>query len=164
MEDTASQWQRLLLPVLAAASVVFAGLSSWGQERPQDFLWCWSVVLCAASSLVFPMAFCVPYGRVASHLARSGAAVAGMYGASAFAGDRRLVVTDTDLFPSGAASLAGVKLYGEEQNHAISYAATLAVQGGGLLGRLFNDACRRNHVGLQSLEHFHVHEDGGLGG
>ena len=164
MEDTASQWQRLLLPVLAAASAVFAGLSSWGQERPQDFLWCWSVVLCASSSLVFPMAFSVPYGRVAYHLSRSGAAVAGMYGASAFAGDRRLTVTDTDLFPPGAASLAGIKLYGEEQNHAISYAATLAIQGGGLLGRLFQDASRHNRVALQSLEHFHVHEDGGLGG
>ena len=164
MEDTASQWQRLLLPVLAAASVVFAGLASIGQDRNQDFLWCWSVVLCASSSLVFPMAFSVPFGRVAYHLARSGAAVAGMYGASAFAGDRRLTVTDTDLFPPGAASLGGIKLYGEEQNHAISYAATLAIQGGGLLGRLFNDAVRRSHVGLQNLEHFHIHEDGGLGG
>lgn len=164
MEDTASQWQRLLLPVLAAASAVFALLASVGQDRSQDFLWCWSAVLCASSSLVFPMAFCVPYGRVAAHLARSGAAVAGMYGASAFAGDRRIIVTDTDLFPPGAASLAGIKLYGEEQDHAISYAATLAIQGGGLLGRLFNDARRRGHVSLQSLEHFHVHEDGGLGG
>lgn len=164
MEDTASQWQRLLLPVLAAASVVFGALSSVGQDRNQDFLWCWSVVLCASSSLVFPMAFAVPFGRVACHLARSGAAVAGMYGASAFAGDRRLTVTDTDLFPPNAASLGGIKLYGEEQNHAISYAATLAIQGGGLLGRLFSDAIRRSHVGLQNLEHFHIHEDGGLGG
>ncbi len=164
MEDTSSQWQRLLLPVLAAASAVFAVLSSIGQDRPQDFLWCWSVVLCAASSLVFPMAFCVPFGRVAAHLARSGAAVAGMYGASAFAGERRLSVTDADLFPAGAAALAGIRLYGEEQNHAISYAATLAVQGGGLLGRLFRDACQRSRVSLQNLEHFHIHEEGGLGG
>ncbi len=164
MEDTSAQWQRLLLPVLAAAALVFAVLSSAGQDRPQDFLWCWSVVLCASSSLVFPMAFGVPFGRVAAHLARSGAAVAGMYGASAFARERRLSVTDTDLFPAGAASLAGIKLYGEEQNHAISYAATLAVQAGGLLGRLFSDACRRSRVSLQSLEHFHIHEDGGFGG
>ena len=164
MEDTATQWQRLLLPVLAAASAVFAGLSSVGQDRPQDFLWCWSVVLCASSSLVFPMAFNVPFGRIAAHLARSGAAVAGMYGASALAGGKRVSVTDVDLFPPGAASLAGIKLYGEEQNHAISYTATLAVQGGGLLGRLFGDACRRNHISMQNLEHFHIHEDGGLGG
>lgn len=164
MEDTASQWQRLLLPVLAAASLVFAGLSSVGQDRPQDFLWCWSVVLCASSSLVFPMAFSVPFGRVAAHLARSGAAVAGMYGASAFAGEKRVSVTDTDLFPQGAAVLAGIKLYGEEQNHAISYAATLTVQGGGLLGRLFGDACRRNLISMHSLEHFHIHEEGGLSG
>lgn len=164
MEDTSSQWQRLLLPVLAAASLVFAILSSAGQERSQDFLWCWSVVLCASSSLVFPLAFNVPFGRTAAHLARSGASVAGMYGAAAFAAGRRLAVTDADLFPPGAARLAGVKLYGEEQNRALSYAATLAAQGGGLLARLFNDAVRLSRVSLQSLEHFHIHEDGGLGG
>ena len=164
MEDTSSQWQRLLLPVLAAASLVFAILASMGQDREQDFLWCWSVILCASSSLAFPLSFQVPFGRVASHLARSGAAVAGMYGAAAFASGRRLTVTDADLFPSGAARLAGVKLYGEEQNQALSYAATLAVQGGGLLARLFGDAARIKRVSLQSLEHFHIHEDGGLGG
>ncbi len=106
----------------------------------------------------------MPFGRVAAHLARSGAAVAGMYGAAAFASGRRLTVTDADLFPPGAARLAGVKVYGEEQNQALSYAATLAVQGGGLLARLFGDAVRVKRVSLQSLEHFHIHEDGGLGG
>lgn len=164
MEDTSSQWQRLLLPVLAAASLVFAILASIGQDREQDFLWCWSVILCASSSLAFPLSFQVPFGRVAAHLARSGAAVAGMYGAAAFASGRRLTVTDADLFPPGAARLAGVKVYGEEQNQALSYAATLAVQGGGLLARLFGDAARVKRVSLQSLEHFHIHEDGGLGG
>lgn len=164
VEDTSSQWQRLLLPVLAAASLVFAALASVGQERPHDFLWCWSVVLCASSSLVFPMAFCVPFGRAAVHLAKNGAAVAGMYGASAFAAEKRFVVTDTDLFPAGSARLAGIKVYGEEQNQALSYAATLAIQGGGLLGRIFKDAVRKNHVSCQALEHFHIHDGGGLGG
>ena len=164
MEDSSAQWQRLLLPMLALASLVFAALSSVGQDRNQDFLWCWSVVLCASSSLVFPLSFGVPFGRVAAHLARSGAAVAGMYGASAFAAGRRLTVTDSDLFPPGAARLAGIKLYGEEQNRALSYAATLAVQGGGVPGRLFRDACNNTHVSYQNLEHFHIHEDGGLSG
>ncbi|MBR3704705.1 MAG: hypothetical protein IKM11_04395, partial [Oscillospiraceae bacterium] len=59
LESTASQWQRLLLPALVAVSVVFALLSSVGRERPQDFLWCWSAVLCASCSFVCPMAYCV---------------------------------------------------------------------------------------------------------
>lgn len=164
MEDTSSQWQRLLLPVLAAASLVFAALSSVGQDRPQDFLWCWSAVLCAASSPVFLLAFCVPFGRVATHLARDGAAVAGMYGAASLSGDPRLVVTDADLFPAGSASLAGVKLYGEERERALSYAGSLASQGGGLLGRVFEDACRSSLVIPQNPEHFHIHENGGLSG
>lgn len=164
MEDTSSQWQRLLLPVLAAASAVFALLASVGQERPQDFLWCWSAVLCAASSPVFLLAYCVPFGRVAARLARDGAALAGMYGASLLSEDLQLVVTDTDLFPQGSAALAGVKLYGEERGRAVSYAASLASQGGGLLGRVFEDACRSALVIPQNPEHFHIHEDGGFSG
>lgn len=164
MEDTASQWQRLLLPVLAASSAVFAVLSSLGQERSQDLLWCWSVVLCASSSLVFPLAFYVPFGRLAFRLTRSGAAVAGHYGASALSASRRLVVTDSDIFPPGSASLGGLKLYGEERNRALSYAATLAVQGGGLLGRVFGDTCQSSRISYQSLEHFHIHDDNGLSG
>ena len=77
---------------------------------------------------------------------------------------RRLVVTDSDLFPPGAASLSGVKLYGEERSRAISYAATLAAQGGGLLGRVFDNVCQSGQIARQPLEHFHIHEDGGLSG
>lgn len=164
MEDTASQWQRLLLPLLALASAVFAVLSSLGQSRGQDFLWCWSVVLCAGSSLVFPLAYLVPFGRVARRLSRSGTAVAGQYGAARLSSSRRLVVTDSDLFPPGSAVLAGIKLYGEERNRAISYAATLAVQGGGTLGLVFSDVCRSRRIAYQSLEHFHIHDDNGLSG
>lgn len=165
MEDTSSQWQRLLLPLLAAASLVFAVLSSVGQERSQDLLWCWSVVLCASSSLVFPLAFWVPFGRLAGRLARNGAAVAGHYGAAALAASNRLVVTDNDLFSPGSAVVGGLKLYGEERERAVSYAATLAVQGGGILARVFEELARSGGVEYQELEHFHIHDDsGGMSG
>lgn len=165
MEDTPAQWQRLLLPVLAAASLVFAVLSSVGQEQPQNLLWCWSVVLCASSPLVFPFAYSIPFGRLAAKLARSGAAVAGQYGAAVLSSSKKLAVTDEDLFPQNmAASLGNVTLYGEERPHALSYAATLLVQGGGILGRIFRDACQSERISLQSIEHFHIHDDGGLSG
>lgn len=164
MEDTASQWQRLLLPVIAVASLVFAVLATVGQGRGQDLLWCWSVILCASSSLVFPLVYCVPFGRLAARLNRSGAAVAGQYGACVLTSSRQIVVTDSDLFPQGTVSLNGLKLYGEERNRAISYAATLAVQAGGCLGRIFEDICRNDRISYQSLEHFHIHDDNGLSG
>lgn len=164
MEDTASQWQRLLTPVLIVASLVFAALSSVGQGRGQDLLLNWSVILCAASTLVSALVFCVPFGRLAGRLARSGAAVAGQYGAAVLAASRRIVVTDQDLFPQGTVSLSGLKLYGEERDRAISYAATLAIQGGGTLARIFGDQCRNDRIDLQDLEHFHLHDDGGLSG
>lgn len=164
MEDTAAQWQRLLLPVLSAASLVFAVLSSIGQGRGQDFLWCWSVILCASSALVCPLVYFVPFGRLAVRLARGGAAVAGQYGAAMLSSVNRIVVTDGDLFPHGTVALNGLKLYGEERNHALSYAATLAVRAGGCLGRIFGDICKGERIALQPLEHFHIHDDNGLSG
>lgn len=164
MEDTPSQWQRLLLPAVTVASLVFAVLSTVGQGRNQDLIWCWSVILCSSFSLVFPLAYSVPFGRLAARLNRSGAAVAGQYGASVLNASRQLVVTDGDLFPQGTVSLNGLKLYGEERNRAISYAATLAQQAGGCLGRVFEDICRSDRIGYQSLEHFHIHDDNGLSG
>ena len=162
MEDTPRQWQRLLLPVLAAASLVFAVLSSVGRERVQDILWCWSAILCAAASLVFPLAYDIPFGRLSARLGRSGAALAGQYGAEALAGSSLLVVTDQDLFPAGAVALNGLKLYGEERDRAISYAGSLAIQGGGGLARVFDDQCRGDRIPLQPLDHFHIHDEGGL--
>lgn len=164
MESTASQWQRLLLPVLSVSSVVFAVLSSFGQQRGHDFLWCWSVVLCASCSFACPLAYCVPLGRIARKLNRSGAAVAGQYGAAALSASPKLVVTDTDLFPRASVVINGLKLYGEERGHAISYTATLAVQGGGCLGRVFEAVCQEEHIPYQPLEHFHIHDDSGLSG
>ena len=164
MEDTAAQWQRLLLPVLSAASLVFAVLSSIGQGRGQDLLWCWSVILCASNALVCPLVYFVPFGRLALRLARGGAAVAGQYGAAMLSCANRIVVTDGDLFPHGTVALNGLKLYGEERSRALSYAATLAVRAGGCLGRIFGDICKGERIALQPLEHFHIHDDNGLSG
>ena len=164
MEDVSAQWQRLLLPVLAAASLVFGALSSAGQGRMQDLLWCCSVGLCFSSALVFPLAFSVPFGRLAAQLSRSGAAVAGQYGAADLASSRRIVVTDGDLFPLGSVGINDIKLYGEEQDHALAYAAALAIPSGGAMGRLFEGVCRSARIRRENLEHFHIHEHGGLSG
>ena len=164
MESTASQWQRLFLPLLSAASMVFALVSSVGQLRSHDFLWCWSLILCASCSLVCPLSYCVPFGSIARRLSRSGAAVAGQYGAAALYTASALVVTDLDLFPRTAVALNGIKLYGEKRERAISYAATLAVQGGGCLGQEFESLCQAERLPYEPLEHFHIHEDGGLSG
>ena len=164
LESTASQWQRLMLPALLAVSVVFAMLSSVGRDRAQDFLWCWSAVLCASCSLVCPMAYCVPLERVARRLNHNGTAVAGQYGATVLSGSPKVVVSDTDLFPRGHVALSGLKLYGEERGRAISYAATLAMQGGGCMARVFEEVCQGEHIACQPLEHFHIHDDNGLSG
>lgn len=164
MESTASQWQRLLLPPLLAVSIVFALLSSVGQERGQDFLWCWSAILCASCSFVCPMAYCIPFARVARRLNYNGTAVAGQYGATVLSSASKIVVSDTDLFPLNSVTLAEIKLYGEEEKRAISYTAALATQGGGCIAPIFEALRQEYHCNCEPLEHFHVHDDNGLSG
>ncbi len=163
-ESTAAQWQRLMLPVLLAACAVFAVLASAGQDNWHDLPRCLSVMLCASCSLVCPMAYCVPWGRIARRLSRNGTALAGQYGAAALAAERKIVVTDTDLFPRSSVTIDGIKLFGEDRDQAVSYTATLAVQAGGCMGRVFEEVCRSERIRFQSLEHFHVHDDNGLSG
>ncbi len=163
-EDSSALWQRLLLPVLTVASLIFALLSTVGQGKGQNFFWCWSAILATSTSLVFPLTYPVPFGRLAAHLGHSGTAVAGELGAQALSRTRALVVTDDDLFPPGTVSLTGLKLYGEERAAAIAYAAALAIPGGGGLGRAFKDVCLSEGVHYPEAEHFHIHEDGGLSG
>lgn len=163
-ESTAAQWQRLMLPVLLAACAVFAVLTSVGQENWQELPRCLSVMLCASCSLVCPMAYCIPLGRVARRLSRNGTALAGQYGAAALSASRKIVVTDTDLFPRSSVTIDGIKLFCENRDQAVSYAATLAVQAGGCTGRAFEEVCRSEHIRFQTLEHFHIHDDNGLSG
>ncbi|MEA4813673.1 MAG: hypothetical protein VB112_02025, partial [Oscillospiraceae bacterium] len=61
-------WYDLLLPIVLAAGIVFAFLASFGQNRPDDFFWCWSAILTASSSFSFTYAFGAPLAKMASRL------------------------------------------------------------------------------------------------
>lgn len=124
--DLVRVWQAVLLPVVLAASVVFAGLSSLGQGRGADFLLNWSAILSAGATFSLPLCWGIPWSRLARHLQKIGCAVAGWSGAERISRRRAMILTDADLFPPGTMQLNGVKVFGEELPKAASYAATLA--------------------------------------
>ena len=161
-EDTATRWQHLLLPVVLAGSLVFALLASVGQGKGSNFLWCWSAILTASSALSLPFVYSLPYLRLAKRMGVSGSAVAGYYGAQQLSYSKELLITDQDLFPPGTIRLGTPKIISEDTRKAASYAGSLALAYDCGWTPLFasymtNERGRREH-----LEHFHVHDEGGV--
>ena len=161
-DDLSLMWQTLLVPVIFMGTIVFAGLSSLGQGRKADLLLCWSAILSASASLALPLSWSLPWSKLAKRLQKAGCAVAGWAGAEAITRKRAMILTDLDLFPPGSVHLNGIKVYGEELPHAVSYAASLARESGsGLLARLFEGALRSEGGRYYKLNDFSFYEEGG---
>ena len=162
--DAATLWQTVLLPVFLAAAVVFALLSSVGQERGGDFLLNLSAILPAAATFSLPLCWALPWSRLSEHLQKTGCAVAGWSGAQKISAQRRMIVTDTDLFPPGTVQLNGRKLYAETQERALSLAASMARAAGSGLERLFNSLIRSEGGRYEKVDGFSFYEEGGWSG
>lgn len=162
--DAATLWQTALLPAFLAAALVFAGLSSAGQERGGDFLLNLSAILPAAATFSLPLCWALPWSKLSEHLQKTGCAVAGWSGAQKISSRRRMIVTDTDLFPPGTVQLNGRKLYGETQEQAVSLAASMARAAGSGLERLFNNLVRSEGGRYEKVDDFSFYEEGGWSG
>lgn len=163
-DDLATLWQTALLPVVLVASIVFAGLSSLGQGRGQDFLLNWSAILSAGATFALPLCWGLPWSRLARRLQKAGCALGGWRGAERISGRKAMIVTDSDLFPPGTINLNGVKLFGEELAHAASYAASLSRAAGCGLLRLFDGVMRSEDGAYLDVEDFSFYEEGGYSG
>ncbi len=162
--DASALWQTALLPVFLASALVFAGLSSAGQERSGDFLVNLSAILPAAATFSLPLCWALPWSKLSEHLQKTGCAVAGWSGAQKISARRRMIVTDSDLFPPGTVQLNGRKLYGETQERAVSLAASMARAAGSGLERLFNSLVRSEGGRYEKVDDFSFYEEGGWSG
>ncbi len=162
--DPYTRWQSVLLPVVLAASIVFAVLSTLQTGQPLLLGWNLSVLLASADLLAFPLVCALPYARIAARLAKSGSAVAGYAGADAIRRSNCVILTDGDIFPPGTVTLSGLKVFGEESGKVISYAATMAHASESGLSRLFDDLLARDGGFRETVEDLDFYEEGGVGG
>lgn len=160
-ENTAAVWQNALMPVVLMASIVFAGLSSLGQERGDDFLLNWSAILGAGTTFALPLCWGMPFSRLARHFHKAGCAVAGWCGAEKISRRRAMILTDGDLFPSGTIQLNGVKVFGEDLSRVSSYAASMAQAADCGLQRLFDGLLRSEGGHYEKVDDFSFYEEGG---
>ena len=160
-DDAATLWQTALLPLVLVGTVVFAGLSSLGQGRGNDFLLNWSAILAAGATFSLPLCWALPWSRLSRHLQRTGCAVAGWAGAEKISRRRTMIVTDGDLFPPGTLRLNGERFYGEERKKAVTYAASMARGAGSGLERLFGSLLREESGRYEKVDDFSFFEEGG---
>ena len=160
--DPAERWGRLLLPLLLAADVVFAGMLCLRGSGMKDFLWVWSALLSASLCLGLPLSAILPMHVLAKRLNRSGCAVAGWSGIRSVTSLRRMVLTDADVFPPGTTGMTGLKMYGEDGSRVISYAASVAKASGSILQPAFDRLLASEGSGYEEVQDLRYYEDGGV--
>ncbi|MBQ3496741.1 MAG: hypothetical protein IJA73_01320, partial [Oscillospiraceae bacterium] len=164
-QDTASRWQAIILPLVLTATLVFALLAALECPTWADFLWCWSVILCAAATFAMPLAYGLPFYLLAKRLQKSGSAVAGCAGARDLVRTNCVVLTDSDLFPPGTVSLNGMKLYGEDVEKVACYAATMSHAAGTTgLDRVFDSLLESRGGRIEEVADLNYYEEGGVSG
>lgn len=155
---------RLLRPaagLLVLACILFSVISSVGKGHPELFVWCLSAMLCACASLSGAFAFTLPFSFLSHRLAGVGAALAGWEGIRRQSKNSGILLTDTDLFPPGAISMNGVKVF---ENHpldkVIAITATLIRDSGSGLERTFYELLHSQGTTYRTAENLQFYEGG----
>lgn len=162
--DEPASWQTALLPLIAAAVLVFSLLATVARGKSEDFLFTFSALLFVAALFPMPLTMPLPYARLSRRLCRNGVALAGYHGAELISHSRRMVLTDRDIFPAGTVHLNGIKVYGEDIEKVISYAATMARRSGSGIAHVFDDLLQSQGGSVQSVADFAFSEYGGYSG
>lgn len=154
---------RLLTPILLAASLILSLFCFLASEKCGEFFHTLaaSTAACASLSSVFGFAF--PFAVLAKRLTKSGVAIAGYAGAAELGGIKRILVTDTDIFPTRTLSIADIAISeGARPDIVISYTGSMIAAAGMGLAPTFTELIRKNGYTMQRVEDFACHEGGGL--
>lgn len=162
-DDGAQRIFRVVCPPILIACIVLSVLASVGTGQPQRILWCLSATLTAACSLCGPLVFSRPFHKLSRRLVQSGGALAGWPGVANSRRGDGILLTDLDLFPPGAVSLNGIKVFGDwSTERVIGYTATLIHASGSGLDKLFHDLLRTQGAVYRQAERLCCYEGGGL--
>ncbi|MCD8189078.1 MAG: hypothetical protein LUD78_02480 [Clostridiales bacterium] len=161
--DGAQRIYRAWAPVLIAAAVVCAVISSVGCGRPKLLPWCLSTILVAAAPVSGLLAFGQPYLRLTRRLDRSGAVLAGWDGAASMRGKANILVKDEDLYPEGSVIMKSIKhIEGVSLEKLTACTASMLRGAGSGLYHLFDAELRRQGGFYRRVDDLEFYEAGGL--
>ena len=154
---------RIAAPLLLLVCILCSLLASVGREKGFQFLWSFSTTLIAAASFSAPLAYAIPYSRITRRLGKLGSALAGWPGVER-CGPDSLILTDSDLFPTGAAKLNGMKIYEPfPTEKVIGYTATLVRASKSGLNKAFSDLAKSQNALYRPCSGVRFHEGGVTG-
>lgn len=159
-EDCTGRAYRVAAPLLLLGCLLAAVMASFGREQPLRFLWAASACFSAASTWTVLLAYGLPYRKLATRLARQGAAMAGWPGVSRCR-QAGILMTDLDLFPPGSVRVAQVQVYGGVSTEkAVAYTATLLRAFPCGLTRPFHDLLKAQGAFYREVSGLVAHEGG----
>ena len=152
-----------LTPFLLIATLVLGLLSSLARGQAGAVVHCLSVIASVCAAFSATVCFSLPFVRAARHLQQSGAAIAGWGGLQDLGQSRRVVITDSDLFPKGTVEVSRIRvLEGYVNEKVIGCTASMMIAGGSGLAAPFAELMRRNGYALSKVENFEPHDGGGM--
>ena len=161
--DAAENLFSTLAPWLIAASLLLSAVAVAITKNWTSFFRILAAISASAAPFAAFLSCAMPYAMMARRIFRSGAAVAGWPGIRDVGRAQRLVVTDTDLFPSDAVSIESIRILdGMKPQRVISAAGSLVSASGSGLAPAFVELMRKNGCSMLRVEDFCCHEGGGL--
>lgn len=144
--DTVDRFSMIYVPVALAAAIIFSLIASVGRGEPIRFFWAFSAVLSVSAPLGLLCAFGASYKNVSRRLLGSGAAIAGARQANLLRGTEEVVLTESDLFPTGSIALESLQNTGRmSDDKVLACAAALADAAGLELGRVLTETTRERY-------------------
>ena len=163
-DDVAQRIFRLAAPILLIACGLFSAMASLGQDRPTYLIWCLSATLTAAGTFSSTLCFGVPWHAVSRRLSKCAAALAGWDGIVGTTQAAGILLTDVDLFPPGAVTPNGIKVFGNfSVERVLGYTATMIRATGSGLDKVFHDLLRTQGAIYRQVTGFQNHEGGASG-
>ncbi len=164
--DISRRAYSIAAPILAAAAFVLALLGSWKGDwlgLPHRL----SAYLTAACALPAFICFGLPYLAAAGRLRRAGAALAGWPGCEDLGRNRRMLVTDNDIFPAGSIRIENGQMEKSEaewQSRIVSYTVSLLAAAGSSCLYAFDELREKHKCAIEPVEELKYHDGGGLSG
>ena len=146
---------------LTAVSLAIALAAALGSGDAGSFFHTFSVMLALSSSANWLLAFPMLFAKTARHLLRAGSALAGWLGARDLGMSRRLILTDTDIFPEGAIEITGIRYLDKNRaDEILECTGSLLAAAGAGTASVFTELMRRSGAALRKVEDFTVGEGG----
>lgn len=160
--DAAQNAYAVAAPLLLIASFALGVLSTIGHTWTDAFHNI-SAYLAVCSNISGFLCFVLPYLMAVFSLRRSGAAIAGWAGAADIGRTHRVIIKDTDIFPSGTIKLTGVSiLEGANVEKVVSYTVSLLTVSGSSVTEAFNDLMQYRKYSILTVDDFKCHDGGGF--